>query len=136
MDNNRTKMDALAFVYDTIHGAGSRTWLRALTNGQVEDLARIIAAWEEKKHPSFRPGCAPAENTGAGAVSELRQVEKAAILSAVETLGVRRAAAALGLGKTTIYRKLRSYENEASIHSSSSALAEGQPKQAPGYRMQ
>lgn len=136
MDNNRTKMDVLAFVYDTIHAAESRTWLRALTNGQVEDLAKLIVAWEEKRHPSFRPSCVGPENLSAGRVSELREVEKVAILDAVGRLGVRRAAAALGLGKTTIYRKLREYEGDCEVQSSTNALTDDKPNSVERYRMQ
>lgn len=134
MDNNRIKMDALAFVYDTIHAEGSRTWLRGLTNGQVQDVAKLISAWEQKKHLRF--ATSTPETAGAGRVSELWEVEKAAILDAVHRLGVRRAAAALGLGKTTIYRKLREYEAEAKIQTSNPAMAEDHPEGVEQYRTQ
>jgi len=134
MDNNRKKMDALAFVYDTIHSEGSRTWLRGLTNGQVQDIANLILDWEQKKH--LRLSAASPENAGSERVSELREVEKAAILDAVHRLGVRRAAAALGLGKTTIYRKLREYEAEAKIQTSTPAIAEDHPEGVEHYQTQ
>ena len=134
MDNNRIKMDSLAFVYDTIHSEGGRTWLRGLTNGQVQDIAKLIQDWEQKKHLRF---CASSpENSGSGRVSELREVEKVAILDAVHRLGVRRAAAALGLGKTTIYRKLREYEAEAKLQTSTPAIAEDHAEGVEHYRTQ
>lgn len=134
MDNNRIKMDALAFVYDTIHSEGSRTWLRGLTNGQVQDIAKLIQDWELKKHVRF---CTSSpETSGSGRVSELREVEKTAILDAVHRLGVRRAAAALGLGKTTIYRKLREYEAEAKLETAAPAIAEDHAEALERYRTQ
>jgi Bacterial regulatory protein, Fis family len=43
----------------------------------------------------------------------LEEIERHAILVAVKQLGVTGAAHALGIGKTTIYRKLRSYETNS-----------------------
>lgn len=134
MDNNRIKMDALAFVYDTIHSEGGRTWLRGLTNGQVQDIAKLIQDWEQKKHLRF--SASTQENLGSGRVSELKEVEKAAILDAVHRLGVRRAAAALGLGKTTVYRKLREYETEAKPQTSTPTIAEDHPEGVEHYQTQ
>ena|SRR5437764_4851704 len=45
-------------------------------------------------------------------VRKLEDVERQAILTAVRQSGVRGAAAALGISKTTIHRKLRSYQYE------------------------
>lgn len=43
-------------------------------------------------------------------IRPLKEVEQAPILVAVKRLGVLGAAAALGIGKTTIHRKLRDYQ--------------------------
>jgi hypothetical protein len=43
-------------------------------------------------------------------IRPLKEVEQEAILVAVRRLGVHGAAAALGIGKTTIHRKLRDYQ--------------------------
>ena len=43
-------------------------------------------------------------------IRPLKEVEQEAILVAVKRLGVHGAAAALGIGKTTIHRKLRDYQ--------------------------
>lgn len=45
-------------------------------------------------------------------VRKLEDIERQAILTAVRQLGVRSAAAALGISKATIHRKLRSYQYE------------------------
>ena len=105
-----------------------------VTLAQVQDIAKLIQDWEQKKHLRF---CASSpENSGSGRVSELREVEKVAILDAVHRLGVRRAAAALGLGKTTIYRKLREYEAEAKLQTSTPAIAEDHAEGVEHYRTQ
>jgi hypothetical protein len=44
-------------------------------------------------------------------IRALKEIERQAILVAVKRLGVHGAAAALGIGKTTIHRKLRDYQN-------------------------
>jgi hypothetical protein len=43
-------------------------------------------------------------------IRALKEIERQAILVAVKRLGVHGAAAALGIGKTTIHRKLRDYQ--------------------------
>ena len=55
------------------------------------------------------------------AIRPLKEIEREAILVAVKQLGVSGAASVLGVGRTTIHRKLRSYQA-------------GSPEPEPGWR--
>ena len=64
-----------------------------------------------------------ASTAGRAELSTLRELERRAILEALETTGGDRLRAAklLGIGKTTIYRKLKEYGVEGPSHSSGPA---------------
>lgn len=106
MSLNCSRQDALAFVYDAIHSQGpqGRQWLRSLSPTQVQDIAEIIMLWERIRRPMLDP----MPHTE---VLPVREIERREILKALETFGsVVKAARALGIGKTTMYRKLREYD--------------------------
>ena len=109
MSKANTRLEALAFAYHVIHsleGPGKQ-WMRSLTPGQVQDLADVMAWWERTKHPHGEP-VAHCE------IIPLRELERRAILQAVDKIGAPlKAAAALGIGKTTLYRKLREYATDS-----------------------
>ena len=108
MSTTRARLDALAFVYHVIHSLDARgkQWLRSLTPGQAQDVADVVVLWERTRHPSC-------DSVAHSEIVPLHEVEKRAILNAVEKLGAPlKAAAALGIGKTTLYRKLKEYASE------------------------
>ena len=109
MDSNRIRLKTLAFIYDTIHKDARHMWLRSLTPGQVRDIADLVFVWEAEQRQHTRTISVSTMTLEQGVVP-LKDVERTAILNAVRKLGVKRAAEALGLGKTTIYRKLKEYE--------------------------
>jgi DNA-binding NtrC family response regulator len=75
-------------------------WVRQLTPGQIESLAKIMLSWH---------GTMP-ENTE---IQPLEEVEKRYITRAISFCqgDVPRAARALRVGKTTIYRKLKEWDH-------------------------
>jgi hypothetical protein len=83
----------LAFLYDRMRNCPD--WLRRLTPGQIEDVADLIARW------SF-----PTEGNQ---ILPLEEIERRELLRAVTLCqgNVIKAAKALEIGKTTIYKKLR-----------------------------
>jgi transposase-like protein len=112
--SSRVQMQATAFLYD--HLSDFPVWIRKLTRGQLENIARVMTAW----HVSVD------ERTE---IVPIEEVERREVLRAITLCGgnVLKAAAALGVGKTTIYRKLwqwgYSVENRLLVRQAS-ALAE------------
>lgn len=109
MDNNRMKLKTLAYIYDTIQRNPKHNWLRSLNPNQIRDIADLIFAWEATQQQQSEMVSNPSITLDNN-ILPLKEIEKAAILSAVRKVGVARASVALGLGKTTIYRKLKEYE--------------------------
>ena len=90
------EMQAVAFLYD--HLDEFPHWIRRLTPGQLEGLAKVLLAW----HGTL------AENVE---ILPLHEVEKRQITRAITLCNgdILRAARALHVGKTTLYRKLRKW---------------------------
>jgi transcriptional regulator with GAF, ATPase, and Fis domain len=112
--SSSVQLHASAFLYD--HLKDLPVWIRKLTPGQLENIARVMIAW----HATIgeRADIVPIDEI------ERREVIRAITLSGGD---VMKAARALRMGRTTIYRKLRqwgySVENRLLIHQAS-ALAE------------
>jgi hypothetical protein len=106
--------DSLAFLYD--HQGELPYWFRGLTYGQLMDIARLMTAWQSASRGQ--------------AIVPIEEVEQREVIRALTLCGgdVMKAASALRMGKTTIYKKLRrwgfSIENRRLIHQAS-ALAQG-----------
>jgi hypothetical protein len=89
-------LDALAFLYDNL--AEFPAWIRRLTPGQMADLAAIVSRWHARR--------AEMED-----VVPLDWIEKQEVTRAIAKFNgdVCAAAKALGMGKTTIYRRLKKW---------------------------
>src|SRR6266403_1235293 len=111
--SSSVQLHATAFLYD--HLNDFPVWIRQLTPGQLENVARVMIAWHATI--SERADIVPIDEV------ERREVIRAITLSGGD---VMKAAGALRMGKTTIYRKLRqwgySVENRLLVHQAS-ALA-------------
>jgi Bacterial regulatory protein, Fis family len=121
LTSERNRLNALAFLYD--HLVDFPAWIRALTRGQLESIARIMVAW-------------PAAPDGSAEIVPMAEIERREVIRAVTLCGgdVIKAAAALGMGRTTVYRKLNrwgySVENCLLVHQAS-ALANAPQTNAP-----
>lgn len=84
---------ALAFLYDRMRNCPD--WLRRLTPGQIEDIADLMAQWP-----------LPTENNQ---IIPMEEIERRELIRAVRLChgNVIKAAKALEIGKTTMYKKLR-----------------------------
>jgi|SRR5690348_12770679 len=89
-------LQALAFIYD--NRDWFPTWARRLTPGQISEFATIIARWEMSNMPRYE-------------VLPLETLERREVARAMAKFGgdVCAAAKALGIGKTTLYRKLKAW---------------------------
>lgn len=92
-----SSMQPLAFLYEQM--PDFPVWVRRLTPGQVEQLAAIIGKWDRCVHETSQH------------ISPLEQTEKREITRAIDLCrgDVVAAAKALGIGKTTMYRKLKGW---------------------------
>jgi len=105
-----THLNALAFLYD--HLIDFPVWIRKLTRGQLENIARIMTAW-------------PAVLDGNAEIVPMDEIEKREVFRAIRLCGgdVIKAAQALKMGRTTVYKKLRqwgySVENRLLINQAS-----------------
>jgi hypothetical protein len=103
-------MHAVAFLYD--HLGEFPVWIRRLTPGQLEHIARIMLAWLGTKRESQE-------------IVPLEEVEKREIIRAISLCGgdILKAAEALRVGKSTLYRKVSAWgysiENRVLIHQAS-----------------
>ncbi len=84
----------------------------ALSSGPVLQLGDLPTQLQQQgieSHRTPQPGVAPSDS--AVAVQSLADLEREAILTAIRTLGGDKLMAArlLGIGKTTLYRKLKEY---------------------------
>jgi hypothetical protein len=108
------QLHATAFLYD--HLNDFPVWIRKLSRGQLENIARVMIAW----HATI------GERADIVPIDEIKRRE---VIRAISLSGgdVMKAAGALKMGKTTIYRKLRqwgySVENRLLVHQAS-VLAE------------
>lgn len=108
------RLHALAFLYD--HILDFSVWMRTLTPGQLQELAKVMLAWHGTANQSRE-------------IIPLAEVEKREITRALSLCNgdVNRAAKALQVGKTTLYRKLKQWgystDNRILMHQAS-ALGE------------
>lgn len=88
-------MSALAFLYDHIRDFPA--WFRRLTPSQLEDVASAMVQWQLPREEQY---ILPAES-----------IERREFLRAVALCdgNIERAAKALSVGRTTLYRKLKSW---------------------------
>ncbi len=111
-------MEALAHVYTVLRDLPA--WYRRLTPGQLRDIARLMADW--KNPPS---AVRSADQDRALGIPKLKEVERELIHRAVSLCDgdIIRAANALGMSKTTIYRKLHVWGEHPKLLSQAAALA-------------
>lgn len=113
-------LQALAFIYDNTNHFP--TWIRRLSPGQISDLATLIARWEISNMPHYE-------------VQLLDIVERREVARAMAKFGgdVCAAAKALGIGKTTLYRKLKAwgFSSETWLRVSQAAALAQKPDVAP-----
>jgi transcriptional regulator of acetoin/glycerol metabolism len=114
-------MSALGHVY--VELPDLPPWFRQLTPGQIQDIAKLITAWHALPERAGDHGSIYDFDE----ILALQEVERDVILRAIHVCkgNVPKAAAALGVGKTTIYRKLREW-SESKVISQASA-GKGQP---------
>ena len=92
----------MAYLYD--HITELSPWMRRLTAGQLQDVAKLMLAWQGTVYQSRE-------------IVPLAEVEKREVTRAISLCNgdVALAAKALDVGKSTLYRKLREwgYSSEA-----------------------
>lgn len=88
-------MAALAYLYD--HMRDFPAWFRRLTPRQLEDFAAVMIQWQPQNESR--------------SILTMEAIERREVLRAVTLCGgnLIKAAKALGIGKTTIHRKLRAW---------------------------
>jgi len=89
-------MRALAYLYDNL--SDLPIWVQQLTPGQMEQLAALLNRWQTS-------------NGECEAVQPIAKVEKHEFIRALVACrgDVGAAAKALGIGKTTLYRRLKEW---------------------------
>jgi len=89
-------LNALAFLYD--HLMDFPVWIRKLTRGQLENIATIIVAW-------------PVAHDGSAEIVPMEEIEKREVFRAIRLCDgdVVKAAEALRMGRTTVYKKLQQW---------------------------
>lgn len=106
----QVQMHAVAFLYD--HLSEFPMWIRRLTPGQLEHIARLMMAWLGTRAESQE-------------IVPLKELEKREIIRAISAChgDIQKAARALGIGRTTLYRKMKgwgcSLQNRVTIHQAS-----------------
>lgn len=98
--SSTTRVSALAFIYENIRDLP--VWFRKLTPGQVQDVAKLMTRWQSTENDSFLP---------VKEILPMEEIEQREVLRAVMASqgNVVKAAKALKVGKTTMYRKLRKW---------------------------
>lgn len=91
-----SQMQALAFIYD--HLSDFPSWVQRLTPRQMEQLAGILNSWQASN--GQREGVQPIDDI------EKREFTRALTVCRGD---VCEAAKALGVGKTTLYRRLKEW---------------------------
>jgi len=89
-------LHALAYLYD--HHRDLPTWLQGLTPQQMHQLAGVLASWGQWEQTA----------TTVQPLEEVERREFSRALAAFEG-DVCEAAKALGIGKTTAYRRLKTW---------------------------
>jgi transcriptional regulator of acetoin/glycerol metabolism len=94
--NGHVDLKALAYLYDHLRDLPS--WLQGLTPQQMHQLASVLARWGE---------CQKTDKT----VEPLEEVERREFSRALAAFegDVCEVAKALGIGKTTAYRRLKTW---------------------------
>jgi DNA-binding NtrC family response regulator len=107
---SHVQLHAVAFLYD--HLSDFPVWIRRLTPAQLENIAKVMIAWHGTMNESTE-------------ILPLEETEKKEITRAITLCrgNLVKAAAALGVGKTTLYRKMSkwgySVNNRVLIHQAS-----------------
>ena len=96
-----TRTSALAFLYD--HLMDFPVWVRELTRGQLENIASIMVAWSAALDGSTE--------SRSEEIVPMEEIEKREVVRAVRLCrgNIIKAAEALQMGKTTVYKKLRQW---------------------------
>ena len=108
------QMHAIAFLYG--HLGEFPVWIRRLKPGQLEHIAQVMMTWLGTRAQTEE-------------IVPLEELEKREIIRAMTVYqgDMLKAARALGIGRTTLYRRMKewgySLENQATFHQAS-ALAE------------
>jgi transcriptional regulator with AAA-type ATPase domain len=118
--------NALRYLWDSMEDLNP--WFRSLTPRQVEDVARIMSRWHMPPR-DLRVSVAPRQ----AQIRTMAALELDAILEAVRLCNgnVAEAAKALGIGRTTIYRKLQSWEQDCKSLMQAAALKQNSPSAFP-----
>lgn len=116
--SNGIYVSALGHVYSNLSYLPA--WFRRLTPGQLQDVARLMAHWYAPPQSLHTDN----QDIEIADVPKLQNLERDAILRAIRACDgdMVKAANALGIGKTTIYRKLREWGYTARLLSQASAL--------------
>jgi DNA-binding NtrC family response regulator len=108
-------LNAQAFLYD--HLMDFPVWFRNLTRGQLEKIARIMIEWSASLDGSIQD-----QSTK---IVPMQEIEKREVIRAVVLCrgDVMKAAEALQMGKTTVYKRLKhwgySIDNHILTHQAS-----------------
>lgn len=88
------RLSALAFIYENMRDFP--IWFQKLTPAQFEDVAKLMIRWQSTADNRIQP---------------LEEIEKREVLRAVMNYhgDALKAAKALNIGKTTMYRKLKQW---------------------------
>ena len=91
--SSQARMSALSYLYD--HLRDFPTWFSRLSPGQLEAIAGVMTHWQQQ-----------IEDTS---ISRMEEIERREVLRAVALChgNLIKAAKALGIGKTTIHRRLK-----------------------------
>lgn len=103
------RMPALAYLYDNIYDLPN--WFRNLRPKQLEDIAGVMVQWQL--------------SNDSHCIVPMEQMERREILRAVALCDgdAIKAAEALKIGKTTMYRKLKAWGYEVRLLAQASVLA-------------
>lgn len=117
-----TRMSALAYLYDNLRDLPA--WIHRLTKGQLEDIADLVTAWQAADDRNILP---------------MEEIEKREVLRALILCkgNVPTTAEKLGIGKTTLYIKLRkwgdSIENRVLVEQASALMQRRGIEREPFY---
>jgi transcriptional regulator with GAF, ATPase, and Fis domain len=86
------RMSAFAYLYDNLRDFP--TWFRKLTPGQLQDISSVMSRWQYPDHST--------------SISTMEDIERREVLRVIALFrgNVKKAATALDISQTTIYRKL------------------------------
>jgi transcriptional regulator of acetoin/glycerol metabolism len=96
MIQQQNRNSSLAYIYDRLRDLP--TWFQRLTPGQIQQIAALLEGWRKTEHDEPK-------------VLPLAEMEKREFMRALVTFNgdICAAAKALGISKTTAYRRLKEW---------------------------